>query len=83
MSFIKDEDVTQAMPELSLLLSDELGELPKPKVSKGFPVPFAPDITPCFLFDAFDLEIEKLECAVKSLGLSLCRAVSRAVLQWQ
>jgi len=53
MSFIKDEDVTQAMPELSLLLSDELGELPKPKVSKGFPVPFAPDITPCFLFLCF------------------------------
>jgi hypothetical protein len=51
----------QAVPELSLLLSDELGERPKPKVSKGFPVPFALDIAPCFPFDASGLEIKRLE----------------------
>lgn len=54
----------QAVPELSLLLSDELSEQPKPKASKVFPVPFSPDIAPRSLFDAFEWEIEKLEFAV-------------------
>jgi hypothetical protein len=58
----------QAVPELNLL-SDELGERPKPKVSKGFPVPFAPDIAPCFPFDVSELEIKRLEYASGVLSL--------------
>lgn len=49
------------MAELTLLLSDELGECPKPKVSNGFPVPSGPAIALRFLFSVFELAIEKLE----------------------
>lgn len=71
-SFSEHGDIAQAVAELTLLLSDELGERPKPRVSNASPVPSAPAIVPHFLFRAFVLVNEKLEYDVESSVVPLC-----------
>lgn len=64
-------DIAKAVAELTLLLSDELVERPKPRVSNASSVPSAPVIVPRFLFRDFALVNEKLKY-VESSVVSLC-----------
>jgi membrane-bound acyltransferase YfiQ involved in biofilm formation len=70
VSFTEDGDIMQAVGELTLLFSEELGERPKPRVSSGFSGTSTPAISIHFLFSALVLSLEKLESTSMSMAVS-------------
>lgn len=61
----------QAVGELALLFSEELGERPRPRVSSGFSGPSTPAISTHFLFSALGLSLEKLEYTSAPMAVPL------------